>query len=95
MPEMQIPPHIGAIIDQQNAQLRDWLDTARKLYREHIAEAHDGEPHPCARTGLMLRHLPGGEAHLGELHAVALAAYVVERLVILERELARRIESAQ
>ncbi|MCT7372726.1 hypothetical protein [Mycolicibacterium llatzerense] len=95
MSNFNIPPHIQAIVDQQNAQLRDWIEEDLKLYREHITEAHDGEPHPCARTGIMLRHLPGGEAHLGELHATALAAYAVERLVILERELARRIDAAQ
>lgn len=80
MSNLHVPPHIQATIDQQNADMRN---------------LHGGEPTPCAKSAVLIRHLPFGESPLGQMRAIALAAYAVERLVILERELARRVEAAQ
>ncbi len=95
MSNLHVPPHIQATIDQQNADMRNLLDADLKLYRQHIDEVHGGEPTPCAKSAVLIRHLPFGESPLGQMRAIALAAYAVERLVILERELARRVEAAQ
>ncbi len=94
MSNLHIPPHIQSMVDQQDAEMRDLLNAAMKVYREHSNEVHGGEPTPCARSMVMLRHLDGAH-QLGRFECNELLAYTVERLVILERELARRIEAAQ
>ncbi|WP_319456904.1 MULTISPECIES: hypothetical protein [unclassified Mycobacterium] len=98
MPELPLPPFLRALTDQMDARNRDVLDAALKVYREHADEVHGGDPSPCGQAILVFRHMgliPGGPEALSQERCNAVLAYAVERLFILERELARRIAADQ
>lgn len=91
-----MPPFLQALIDQDDAENRDRLAAALKFLREHAEERHRGQVSPCGRALLMFRCLGRDqEPALTPRQAASLIAYTAERLLVAERELARRIEAGQ
>ncbi|GJJ23700.1 hypothetical protein [Mycolicibacterium mageritense] len=96
----ELPPFLRAQVDQQEAELRNLLNNAMDQYREHAEQDHDGEPNPCGQAlvfldqmGMMLDPERGQAVQAGppldRFLAYALIAYMVERLYVKEREMAR------
>lgn len=89
MAELELPPFLRALVDQDDARNRDLLDAALTLYRQHAEQVHDGDPSPCGRAFVMCRHLGMADAPaLSQHECNGLLAYAVERIFKLSHELA-------
>lgn len=97
MADMGIPPHVSAVIDQQEAELRDLANTALTKYREHVEQDHGGEPSHCAQSMLVVGYaglridaesltVRACDHALEQPLAYGLIAYLVEQLYVARRD---------